>query len=61
MSAVYVKRPHVSPGVRAFVDWIVERFERDREGVAVAGAMARQLVPEVVEMNDREGSQVAVA
>ncbi|TDA46709.1 LysR family transcriptional regulator [Burkholderia pyrrocinia] len=61
VSAVYVKRPHVSPGVRAFVDWIAERFAQDREGVVVAGAMARQQAPEAVEMNDREGSQVAVA
>ncbi|KML59812.1 LysR family transcriptional regulator [Burkholderia cepacia] len=61
VSAVYVKRPHVSPGVRAFVDWIVERFEQDREGVVVAGAMARRPVPEIIEMNDREDSQVAMA
>lgn len=61
VSAVYVKRPHVSPGVRAFVDWIAERFAQDREGVVVAGAMARQQAPEAVEMNDREGSQVAMA
>ncbi|WP_241302145.1 LysR family transcriptional regulator [Burkholderia stabilis] len=61
VSAVYVKRPHVSPGVRAFVDWMAERFAQDREGVVAAGAMVRPPVPEAVEMNDREGSQVAMA
>lgn len=61
VSVVYVKRPHVSPGVRAFVDWIAERFAQDLEGVVVAGPMARRPVPEAVEMNDREGSQVAMA
>ncbi|MDN7519650.1 LysR family transcriptional regulator [Burkholderia sp. AU45251] len=34
VSAVYVKRPHVSPGVRAFVDWIVERFDAAVSGHA---------------------------
>ena len=34
VSAVYVKRPHVSPGVRAFVDWIAERFEAAVSGHA---------------------------
>nr|WP_260435809.1 LysR substrate-binding domain-containing protein [Burkholderia seminalis] len=41
VSAVYVKRPHVSPGVRAFVDWIAERFVQaahEHEGLAAAGA-----------------------
>ncbi|WP_455776342.1 LysR family transcriptional regulator [Burkholderia stabilis] len=61
VSAVYVKRPHVSPGVRAFVDWMAERFAQDREGVVAAGAMVRPPVPEAIEMNDREGSQVAMA
>lgn len=34
VSAVYVKRPHVSPGVRAFVDWIAERFDAAVSGYA---------------------------
>ncbi|WP_204356190.1 hypothetical protein [Burkholderia sp. JP2-270] len=52
-------RPLVVFGV--FIDWIAERFAQDREGVVVAGAMARQPVPEAVETNDREGGQVAMA
>ncbi|KVG64312.1 LysR family transcriptional regulator [Burkholderia pseudomultivorans] len=47
VSAVYVKRPHVSPGVRAFVDWIAERFDaaaREQAGF-VTGLAARWLAP----------------
>ncbi|KWA70599.1 LysR family transcriptional regulator [Burkholderia ubonensis] len=64
VSAVYVKRPHVSPGVRAFVDWVAERFSdaaRDREGLVVVGGGVRRVMPAVVEANDREGCQAAVA
>ncbi|WP_174958258.1 LysR family transcriptional regulator [Burkholderia aenigmatica] len=48
VSAVYVKRPHVSPGVRAFVDWIAERFEaaaREPAGL-VTGLAARWPEPD---------------
>ncbi|HIH2746036.1 LysR family transcriptional regulator [Burkholderia aenigmatica] len=48
VSAVYVKRPHVSPGVRAFVDWIAERFEaaaREQAGL-VTGLAARWPEPD---------------
>nr|WP_241021998.1 LysR family transcriptional regulator [Burkholderia sp. Ac-20353] len=41
VSAVYMKRRHVSPGVRAFVDWLAQRFDelaRDRAGMFAAKA-----------------------
>lgn len=60
VSAVYMKRRHVSPGVRAFVDWMAERFAeaaRDGAGVVVAG---RRAAAEIVAADDRAGSQVAV-
>ncbi|WP_175775982.1 LysR family transcriptional regulator [Burkholderia anthina] len=46
VSAVYAKRRHVSPGVRAFVDWVAERFAdaaQDEAGVSVPGAAGRQM------------------
>ncbi|OMG71084.1 LysR family transcriptional regulator [Burkholderia ubonensis] len=64
VSAVYVKRPHVSPGVRAFVDWVTERFSdaaRDRKGLVVVGGGVRRVMPAVAEANDREGCEAAVA
>ncbi|HGO6127150.1 TPA: LysR family transcriptional regulator [Burkholderia cepacia] len=63
VSAVYVKRPHVSPGVRAFVDWMVERFSeasRSGEGLVVAAGVVRRPVPETIEVDDREGSEAAM-
>ncbi|WP_342705822.1 LysR family transcriptional regulator [Burkholderia arboris] len=49
VSAVYVKRPHVSPGVRAFVDWIAERFVQavhEHEGRVAAGAVGWRPAPD---------------
>lgn len=63
VSAVYVKRPHVSPSVRAFVDWMVERFSeasRSGEGLVVAAGVVRRPVPETIEVDDREGSEAAM-
>ena len=62
VSAVYVKRPHVSPGVRAFVDWIAERFEaaaRER-AAGVIGWEARWRAPERIDM-PVEGVSAAIA
>lgn len=59
---VYVKRPHVSPGVRAFVDWIAERFEaaaRER-AAGVIGWEARWRAPERIDM-PVEGVSAAIA
>ncbi|WP_027782397.1 MULTISPECIES: LysR family transcriptional regulator [Burkholderia] len=65
VSAVYVKRPHVSPGVRAFVDWIAERFVQagyEQEGLAAAGAVGwRPALPGAAATGDRYGGLVAVA
>ncbi|MBN3799390.1 LysR substrate-binding domain-containing protein, partial [Burkholderia sp. Ac-20392] len=63
VSAVYVKRPHVSPGVRAFVDWIGERFvdaARDGEDMIVAGATGGRLKERATAAREREDRQVAV-
>ncbi|WP_235996202.1 MULTISPECIES: LysR family transcriptional regulator [Burkholderia] len=59
VSAVYVKRPHVSPGVRAFVDWIVERFDAAVSGHAglVTARVWRPTV-DVVDGVDRVDTEV---
>ncbi|KVL25340.1 LysR family transcriptional regulator [Burkholderia sp. MSMB1835] len=64
VSAVYVKRPHVSPGVRAFVDWIAERFVqavKEHTGLAAAGAVGWRPAQAVVAACDRYGGLVAAA
>ncbi|TCW85919.1 LysR family transcriptional regulator [Burkholderia sp. SRS-46] len=50
VSAVYVKRRHVSSGVRAFVDWMAERFAQaaqDHVGAVVAAGAVRRPPPKV--------------
>ncbi|WP_175869961.1 LysR family transcriptional regulator [Burkholderia sp. BCC0397] len=64
VSAVYVKRPHVSPGVRAFVDWIAERFVQaghEQTGLAAAGAVGWRPALGAVAICDRYNGLVAAA
>lgn len=65
VSAVYAKRRHVSPGVRAFVDWIAERFAdaaRDEAGVSAPGVAGRQMAAAVAACEpDADGRLAAAA
>ncbi|WP_175770066.1 LysR family transcriptional regulator [Burkholderia anthina] len=59
VSAVYAKRRHVSPGVRAFVDWIAERFAdaaQDGAGVRVPGAAGRQIAAGAVAASEPDAN-----
>nr|WP_224755896.1 LysR family transcriptional regulator [Burkholderia contaminans] len=62
VSAVYVKRPHVSPGVRAFVEWIGERFEAAVSGHAgmITARVWRQTVG-AADRADQVDAQMAAA
>lgn len=62
VSAVYVKRPHVSPGVRAFVDWIAERFEAAVSGHAgMITARVWRPMAGVADRVDQVDAQMAAA
>ncbi|KFG96910.1 LysR family transcriptional regulator [Burkholderia paludis] len=61
VSAVYVKRPHVSPGVRAFVDWIAERFAQAAQAHEARVTAGARPAPQALAAVERDSKLVEAA